>query len=50
MDDYEDCAATCVGAPEDCTCCSRYCEPYSYDEETGEAIYKDLYRTKEDEE
>ena len=33
----------CSGAPFDCTCCSRMCEPYGYDEETGKAIYKDLY-------
>lgn len=39
---YEDCA----GAPFDCTCCNRMCEPYSYDEEKQEWIYKDLFRPK----
>lgn len=39
---YEDCA----GAPFDCTCCSRMCEPYSYDEEKQEYVYKDLFRPK----
>lgn len=40
---YEDCA----GAPFDCTCCSRMCEPYNYDEEKQEYVYKDLFRPKE---
>lgn len=39
---YEDCA----GAPFDCTCCSRMCEPYNYDEEKQEYVYKDLFRPK----
>lgn len=49
MDDYENCEMTCAGAPFDCTCCARYNEPYAYDEEKQEWIYKDLYRTKENE-
>lgn len=39
---YEDCAR----APFDCTCCSRMCEPYNYDEEKQEYVYKDLFRPK----
>jgi len=41
------CEEECAGAPFDCTCCNRMCEPYSYDEEKKEWIYKDLFRPKE---
>lgn len=43
----DNCKEDCQGAPFDCTCCSRMCEPYSYDEEKKEWIYKDLFRPKE---
>ncbi len=42
----DNCYEDCQGAPFDCTCCSRMCESYGYDEETGKAIYKDLYSPK----
>ena len=41
----EECSK-CSGAPFDCTCCSRMCEPYGYDEEKQEWVYKDLFRPK----
>lgn len=41
------CEKDCAGAPFDCTRCSRICEPYSYDEEKQDWIYKDLFRPKE---
>lgn len=43
----DDCEETCAGAPFDCTCCERYCEPYAWDEDKKEWIYKDLYRPKD---
>ena len=42
----DNCYEDCSGAPFDCACCSRMCEPYSYDEEKQEWIYKDLFRPK----
>lgn len=42
----DDCYKDCAGAPFDCSCCSRMCEPYSYDEEKHEYVYKDLFRLK----
>lgn len=42
----DNCYEDCDGAPFNCTCCSRMCEPYGYDEETGKTIYKDLYSPK----
>lgn len=42
MDDEDDCSH-CSGSPWDCPVCCRMNEPYSYDEVTGEAIYKDLF-------
>lgn len=39
----DNCEEECAGAPFDCTCCSRMCEPYGYDDETGEPFYKDLF-------
>lgn len=46
MDD-DDCNH-CAGQPYDCPFCERMCEPYSYDEETGETIYKDLFTPLEE--
>lgn len=43
----DNCEEECSGAPFDCTCCSRMCEPYSWDEEKQEWVYKDLFRPKE---
>lgn len=43
----DNCEEECAGAPFDCTCCSRMCEPYDYDDEKQEWIYKDLFRPKE---
>jgi len=42
----DDCYKDCAGAPFDCTCCIRMCEPYGYDEEKQEYVYKDLFRPK----
>lgn len=43
----DNCEEECAGAPFDCTACSRMCEPYSWDEEKKDWIYKDLFRPKE---
>lgn len=43
------CWETCKNTPFECPFCKRDCEPYDFDEETGEYIYKDLYQPIEDE-
>lgn len=39
MSEDEECLK-CSGAPFDCTCCSRMCELYGYDEETGKLFIR----------
>lgn len=42
----DNCEEECQGAPFDCTRCSRMCEPYDWDEEKQDWIYKDLFQPK----
>lgn len=43
------CWQTCKNTPYDCSFCERMSEPYSFNEEKGEYVYKDLYQPIEDE-
>lgn len=45
-DDWDYCYKTCVNTPCGCTRCERMSEPYGFDEEKGEEIYKDLYERR----